>query len=47
MSNLSDPIQTKTTGGIIEITINRPKANSIDLITSRKMGKIFSEFRDK
>ena len=46
MSNLSDPIQTKTTGGIIEITINRPKANSIDLITSRKMGEIFSEFRD-
>ena len=46
MSNLSDPIQTKTNGGIIEITINRPKANSIDLITSRKMGEIFSEFRD-
>ena len=46
MSNLSDPIQTKITGGIIEITINRPKANSIDLITSRKMGEIFSEFRD-
>ena len=46
MSNLSAPIQTKTKGGIIEITINRPKANSIDLITSRKMGEIFSEFRD-
>ena len=46
MSNLSDPIQTKKSGGIIEITINRPKANSIDLITSRKMGEIFSEFRD-
>jgi len=46
MSNLSDPIQTKTKDGIIEITINRPKANSIDLITSRKMGEIFSEFRD-
>ena len=46
MSNLSDPIQTKTNDGIIEITINRPKANSIDLITSRKMGEIFSEFRD-
>ncbi len=46
MSNLSDPIQTKIKGGIIEITINRPKANSIDLKTSRKMGEIFSEFRD-
>ncbi|MFL2806455.1 MAG: carnitinyl-CoA dehydratase [Paracoccaceae bacterium] len=46
MSNLSDPIQTKTKDGIIEITINRPKANSIDLITSRNMGEIFSEFRD-
>ena len=46
MSNLSDPIHTKTKGGIIEITLNRPKANSIDLITSRKMGEIFSEFRD-
>ena len=46
MPNLSDPIQIKTNGGIIEITLNRPKANSIDLITSRKMGEIFSEFRD-
>tara|TARA_B100000073_G_scaffold228669_1_gene190752 strand:- start:203 stop:994 length:792 start_codon:yes stop_codon:yes gene_type:complete len=46
MSNLSDPIQLNTKGGIIEITLNRPKANSIDLITSRKMGEIFSEFRD-
>ncbi len=46
MSNLSDPIQIKTKGGVIEITLNRPKANSIDLITSRKMGEIFSEFRD-
>ena len=46
MSNLPDPIQIKTKGGVIEITLNRPKANSIDLITSRKMGEIFSEFRD-
>ncbi|MGB1250038.1 MAG: carnitinyl-CoA dehydratase [Candidatus Promineifilaceae bacterium] len=44
MSN--EPIKTRREGGILEVTIDRPKANAIDLKTSRIMGKIFAEFRD-
>lgn len=40
------PIRTRREGGILEVTLNRPKANAIDLATSRIMGEIFSEFRD-
>ena len=36
----------KIEGGIWEISLNRPKANAIDLATSRKMGELFSQFRD-
>jgi hypothetical protein len=41
------PIKTRREGGILEVTIDRPKANAIDLITSRIMGKIFQDFRDR
>ena len=40
------PIKTRTEGGILEITIDRPKANAIDLKTSRLMGEVFMNFRD-
>lgn len=40
------PIKTSRDGGILEVTIDRPKANAIDLATSRIMGDIFAEFRD-
>ena len=40
------PIKTRREGGILEVTIDRPKANAIDLVTSRIMGKIFQDFRD-
>ena len=36
----------KKDGGIWEISLNRPKANAIDLATSRKMGEVFMAFRD-
>lgn len=36
----------KKQGGIWEISLNRPKANAIDLATSRKMGEVFMAFRD-
>jgi crotonobetainyl-CoA hydratase len=42
----SSPIKTRIEGGILEVIIDRPKANSIDLATSREMGKIFAGFRD-
>ena len=43
---MSDPIRTRSEGGILEVTLDRPKANAIDLATSRIMGDIFKAFRD-
>ena len=40
------PIKTRREGGILEVTIDRPKGNAIDLVTSRIMGQIFADFRD-
>ncbi|MEM6677743.1 MAG: carnitinyl-CoA dehydratase [Pseudomonadota bacterium] len=40
------PIKTERRGSILEVTINRPKANAIDLATSCIMGEVFTEFRD-
>ena len=39
-------LKTEIKGTILEVTLNRPKANAIDLLTSRKMGEIFMGFRD-
>ncbi len=44
MSN--EPIKTRREGRILEVTLDRPKANAIDLATSRIMGDIFMNFRD-
>ncbi len=46
MSQSEDPLKVQLEDGIIEITLNRPKANAIDLVTSKKMGQVFSSFRD-
>lgn len=43
---MQSPIRTKRENGILEVIIDRPKANAIDLATSRDMGLIFSNFRD-
>ena len=43
---MSDPIRTRSEGGILEVTLDRPKANAIDLATSRIMGETFKAFRD-
>lgn len=40
------PIRTRREGSILEVTLDRPKANAIDLKTSRIMGLMFREFRD-
>ena len=40
------PIKTRREGGILEVTLDRPKANAIDLHTSRIMGETFMAFRD-
>ncbi|KZY04021.1 MULTISPECIES: carnitinyl-CoA dehydratase [unclassified Sulfitobacter] len=41
-----DPITTRSEDGILEVTLDRPKANAIDLQTSRRMGDVFAAFRD-
>ena len=41
-----DPIKTQREGAILQVTLDRPKANAIDLITSRRMGEVFADFRD-
>ena len=43
---MSDGIETTTDGSILEVRLNRPKANAIDLAASRKLNDIFSAFRD-
>jgi len=43
---MSDVISTLREGGIFEVSLDRPKANAIDLVTSRLMGETFKEFRD-
>ena len=40
------PIRTRIDGAILEVTLDRPKANAIDLVTSRIMGTVFRSFRD-
>ena len=41
-----DDVKTRIEGGILEVIIDRPKANAIDLATSRLMGDTFKAFRD-
>ena len=43
---MTSPIKTRREGPILEITLDRPKANAIDLATSRIMGDVFAGFRD-
>jgi crotonobetainyl-CoA hydratase len=43
---MTGPIRTERRGRVLEVTIDRPKANAIDAATSRIMGDIFAGFRD-
>ena len=43
---MENPIKTERRGHILEVTLDRPKANAIDLATSRIMGEVFTDFRD-
>ena len=40
------PVETAREGGVLQVTLNRPKANAIDLATSRLLGDTFKAFRD-
>jgi crotonobetainyl-CoA hydratase len=43
---MSNGIRTVVADGILEVTIDRPKANAIDLKASRELNDVFSAFRD-
>jgi crotonobetainyl-CoA hydratase len=43
---MSHGILTVIADGILEVTIDRPKANAIDLKASRELNDVFSAFRD-
>src|SRR2546421_4107251 len=43
---MSHGIKTTTDGPVLEVTLDRPKANAIDLAASRRLNEIFSAFRD-
>jgi len=42
----SPSLHLKQDGTILEVVLDRPKANAIDLATSREMGEVFMAFRD-
>jgi crotonobetainyl-CoA hydratase len=43
---MSDGVHTVKDGAVLEVTIDRPKANAIDLAASRRLNQVFSSFRD-
>ncbi len=46
MTGAVSPIRTVRDDTILEVTLDRPPANAIDLATSRAMGEVFAGFRD-
>ena len=40
------PIRIERNGAVLEVTLDRPRANAIDAATSRIMGEGFRDFRD-
>jgi crotonobetainyl-CoA hydratase len=43
---MSDFLKIKRNGQILEIVLDRPKANALDAPLSREMGRLFADFRD-
>jgi crotonobetainyl-CoA hydratase len=43
---MNDALEITRNGPVLEIVLNRPKANAIDAATSFKMGEAFLQFRD-
>lgn len=43
---MDSPLKIRKEDQILEVVLDRPKANAIDLKTSRLMGDVFTDFRD-
>ncbi|MBV8851926.1 MAG: enoyl-CoA hydratase/isomerase family protein, partial [Sinobacteraceae bacterium] len=46
LQSTRDGVRTACDGAILEVTLDRPKANAIDLSASRRLNRIFQAFRD-
>jgi crotonobetainyl-CoA hydratase len=46
LQSTRDGVRTVCDGAILEVTLDRPKANAIDLAASRRLNRIFQAFRD-
>jgi crotonobetainyl-CoA hydratase len=46
MSMSPDPLRLTRHGQVLEVVLDRPKANAMDIATSRRMGEAFAAFRD-
>ncbi|MFT5136438.1 MAG: crotonobetainyl-CoA hydratase [Arenicella sp.] len=42
----NNAVKTRIEDSILEVTLDRPKANAVDLATSRELGEVFADFRD-
>jgi len=42
----NNSVLTDRQGSVFQVTLNRPKANAIDVATSRQLGDVFAGFRD-
>jgi len=42
----AEAVSIRRDGPVVEITLDRPKANAIDAATSRQLGEAFASFRD-
>ena len=43
---MSDPVRVEQRGHVLEVTLDRPKVNAIDIVTSRLLGQAFVRLRD-
>ena len=43
---MNSPLDVQIKGSVLEVILNRPKANAIDAPTSKLMGEVFEDFRD-
>ena len=43
---MSEHIKVTRDGPVLEVTLDRPKANAIDAATSQTLGEVFVDFRD-
>ena len=41
---MTDAVRTERRGAVLEVTLDRPKANAIDAATSRRMNEVFAGF---